>query len=55
MKEGGLLTHYIRDDNKIERPYIVCHMLTSIDGKVTGKFLSEPKHINIIYMKNFVL
>ena len=43
MKEGGLLTHYIRDDNKIERPYIVCHMLTSIDGKVTGKFLSELK------------
>ncbi len=23
-------------------PYIICHMLTSIDGKVTGDFLSQP-------------
>ncbi len=23
----------------MERPYIVCHMVTSIDGKVTGEFL----------------
>lgn len=25
------------------RPYIHCFMLTSIDGKVTGKFLSKPE------------
>lgn len=25
-----------------QRPYIICHMTTSIDGKVTGKFLSTP-------------
>ena len=25
------------------RPYIVCHMVTSIDGKVTGEFLSRPE------------
>lgn len=24
------------------RPYIICHMVTSIDGKVTGEFLSSP-------------
>ena len=26
----------------MNRPYIVCHMVTSLDGKVTGAFLSEP-------------
>lgn len=25
----------------MERPYVICHMLISIDGKVTGDFLSE--------------
>ena len=25
------------------RPYIHCFMLTSIDGKVTGKFLGKPE------------
>lgn len=25
------------------RPYIVCHMVTSIDGKITGEFLSRPE------------
>ena len=24
----------------MDRPYIICHMVTSIDGKVTGDFLS---------------
>lgn len=24
------------------RPYIICHMVTSLDGKVTGKFLYTP-------------
>lgn len=26
----------------MDRPYIVCHMVTSIDGKVTGDFLFQP-------------
>lgn len=26
----------------MNRPYVICHMVTSIDGKVTGKFLSAP-------------
>ena len=26
---------------KMNRPYIICHMVTSIDGKVTGKFLES--------------
>ena len=25
------------------RPYIICHMVTSIDGKVTGDFLFRPE------------
>lgn len=27
----------------MNRPYIICHMVTSIDGKVTGDFLSMPE------------
>lgn len=27
----------------MNRPYIICHMVTSIDGKVTGKFLYDPE------------
>ena len=27
----------------MDRPYIICHMTTSIDGKVTGDFLSVPE------------
>ncbi len=27
----------------MERPYVVCHMVTSLDGKVTGAFLSSPE------------
>ena len=25
------------------RPYIICHMVTSIDGKITGEFLFRPE------------
>ena len=25
----------------MNRPYVICHMVTSIDGKVTGEFLSS--------------
>ena len=27
----------------MNRPYIICHMVTSIDGKVTGDFLFRPE------------
>ncbi len=27
----------------MKRPYIICHMVTSIDGKVTGDFLFKPE------------
>lgn len=27
----------------MNRPYIICHMVTSLDGKVTGKFLYQPE------------
>ncbi|MBQ7822395.1 MAG: RibD family protein [Clostridia bacterium] len=39
----------------MKRPYIICHMVQSIDGKVTGKFLSAPeceKAIGIYYELN---
>ncbi|MBT2696109.1 RibD family protein [Bacillus sp. ISL-40] len=27
----------------MERPYIICHMLTSLDGKITGDYLKEER------------
>lgn len=36
----------------MDRPHIICHMVISIDGKVTGKFLANPqsaKAIEIYY------
>ena len=30
----------------MNRPYIICHMVTSIDGKVTGEFLSKSECAN---------
>jgi riboflavin biosynthesis pyrimidine reductase len=27
----------------MNRPYIICHMVTSLDGKVTGDLLSQPE------------
>ena len=27
----------------MNKPYIICHMVTSLDGKVTGDFLSRPE------------
>ena len=27
----------------MNRPYVICHMVTSIDGKVTGDFLYRPE------------
>lgn len=39
----------------MNRPYIICHMTTSIDGKVTGKFLNTPeceKAVDLYYQLN---
>ncbi len=27
----------------MKRPYIFCHMLTSLDGKIMGKFFETPE------------
>ena len=29
----------------INRPYVILHMLISIDGKITGKYMDEPTTI----------
>ena len=39
---NGIMINYLPDKKPI-RPYIICHMLTSLDGKVTGKFLEDKK------------
>ena len=31
----------------MNRPYVICHMTTSLDGKVTGEFLQRPAHGNV--------
>ena len=33
------------DPNNSSRPYIICHMVTSVDGKVTGNFLFQSECI----------
>ena len=47
VEPNGLIINYL-PDNKPIRPYIICHMLTSIDGKVTGKFLDDKKIEHLI-------
>ena len=42
IEPNGIVINYLPDKKNI-RPYIICHMLTSIDGKVTGKFLEDKK------------
>lgn len=32
----------------MDRPYIICHMVTSLDGKVTGDFLGKSEYGNFI-------
>lgn len=32
----------------MKRPYIICHMVTSLDGKVTGDFLEKNEYSSII-------
>ena len=39
----------------MDRPYTICHMVTSIDGKVTGAFLNSPaceQATNLYYQIN---
>ena len=42
IEPNGLVINYLPDKKPI-RPYIICHMLASMDGKVTGKFLGDKK------------
>ena len=32
----------------MDRPYIICHMVTSLDGKVTGEFLKKSEYSKFI-------
>lgn len=32
----------------MDRPYIICHMVTSLDGKVTGDFLGKSEYSGLI-------
>ena len=32
----------------MDRPYIICHMVTSLDGKVTGDFLKKSEYSKFI-------
>ena len=52
FEPNGLIINYIPDKKPI-RPYIICHILTSIDGKATGKFLGDKKieHLNDEYFR----
>ena len=27
----------------MKRPYIFCHMMTSLDGKITGSYMNTPE------------
>lgn len=31
------------NNNTTKRPYVVCHMLTSLDGKIDGSFFAAPE------------
>jgi riboflavin biosynthesis pyrimidine reductase len=42
IEPNGVMINYIPDKKPI-RPYIICHMLTSLDGKVTGNFLDDKR------------
>ena len=47
IEPNGIMINYLPDKKQI-RPYIICHMLTSLDGKVTGKFLEDKKIEHLI-------
>ena len=31
------------EEIKMEKPFVVCHMLTSLDGKIDGAYMSTPE------------
>lgn len=31
----------------MQRPYVICHMLQSIDGKISGQFFGDPKTLEL--------
>jgi riboflavin biosynthesis pyrimidine reductase len=47
IEPNGLMINYLPDNGPI-RPYIICHMLTSMDGKVTGNFLDDKRIEHLI-------
>lgn len=32
----------MKGNKKMNRPYIFCHMMTSLDGKIMGKYMETP-------------
>lgn len=32
----------------MNRPYVICHMLTSVDGKIDGAYMSDPECISAL-------
>ena len=42
IEPNDLIINYLPDKKPL-RSYVICHMLTSMDGKVTGKFLEDKK------------
>ena len=52
VEPNGIVINYLPDKTSI-RPYVICHILISIDGKITGKFLEDKKieHLNDEYFK----
>lgn len=33
----------MKENKKMNRPYIFCHMMTSLDGKIMGKYMETPE------------
>ena len=35
----------------MERPYVICHILSSLDGKITGPFMGHSTKVHVKAMK----
>ena len=38
---GKLIRDVIKKERIMDRPYVICHMLTSLDGKIDGEYMSS--------------
>ncbi|MBE6771588.1 MAG: pyrimidine reductase [Ruminococcaceae bacterium] len=39
----GIINMNSAKENVMNRPYVICHMVVSVDGKVTGDYLAAPE------------